>query len=99
MGQNKDAAVGFIGIGIIIVIIVGVVIVLLPVESETVQNETEKMITEKRSETYAPTTIVTEKKVIPQVDIENAIIVMTNDIHQQVKDKSNESSIRLIQIL
>lgn len=41
MGQNKDAAVGFIGIGIIIVIIVGAIMVLLPEESEIVQNETE----------------------------------------------------------
>ena len=38
MGQNKNAAVGFIGIGIIIAIIVGVVLVLLPEEPETVQN-------------------------------------------------------------
>lgn len=38
MGQNKDAAVGFIGIGIIIAIIAGAVLVLLPSESETVQN-------------------------------------------------------------
>jgi len=38
MGQNKDAAIGFIGIGIIIAIIVGVVVVLLPEEPEPVQN-------------------------------------------------------------
>ena len=38
MGQNKDAAIGFIGIGIIIAIIVGVVTVLFPGEPETVQN-------------------------------------------------------------
>ena len=34
MGQNKDAAVGFIGIGVIIVIIVGVIVLLLPSEPE-----------------------------------------------------------------
>ena len=38
MGEKKQAAVGFIGIGIIIAIIAGVVLVLLPEESETVQN-------------------------------------------------------------
>ena len=38
MGEKKQAAVGFIGIGIIIAIIAGVVLVLLPEEPETVQN-------------------------------------------------------------
>jgi len=45
MGQNKDAAIGFIGIGIIITIIAGAVLVLLPSESETAQNEVEKIQT------------------------------------------------------
>ena len=34
MGKNKDAAVGFIGIGIIIVVIVGAVMILFPSEPE-----------------------------------------------------------------
>lgn len=46
MGKNKDAAVGFIIIGIIIAIIAGVVMVLLPGETQ-----------EKESETYKPDTI------------------------------------------
>ena len=62
MGQNKDAAIGFIGIGIIIAVIAGVVLVLLPEESETVQNVD---VAKPNSIELDPTTVEQAEKVFP----------------------------------
>ena len=62
MGQNKDAAIGFIGIGIIIAIIAGVVLVLLPEESETVQNVD---VAKPNSIELDPTIVEQAEKVFP----------------------------------
>ncbi len=62
MGQNKDAAIGFIGIGIIIAVIAGVVLVLLPEESETVQNVD---VAKPNNIELDPTTVEQAEKVFP----------------------------------
>jgi len=53
MGKNKDAAIGFGVIAVIIAVIVGVVMAVLP-ESETTQNELEKVVSEKELEKVEP---------------------------------------------
>jgi hypothetical protein len=75
MGQNKDAAVGFLGIGIIIVIIVGVVIVLLPGEPEEepdFQKIREQQWVEHDKEVAAEQQVELEE-VKPQVNVGNEV--------------------------
>ena len=62
MGQNKDAVIGFVGIGIIIAIIVGVVTVLFPGEPETVQNTD---VVKPNNIEFDPITVEQYEKVFP----------------------------------
>ena len=95
MGKLKKIGIGF-GVTILAFFVFVIIVGITYDETDNVKpqeniTQLEKTISEKESETYAPTTILTEKEVIPQVDMENTVIVMPNDIYQQLDDKSNDS--------